>query len=151
MPILTWLHRHVFNSVPLGIAILVSIALYVAVGSGMVGVREWLEMDEMLFFNWWPMKVLAILLIVNLSVVTVSRIPLTVPRYGVWCIHMGIILLVLSLSAYYSQKVEGLRPARQGADGQRLLRSLGAVAVRPHPVQHDEGRAAPRPAAIRCL
>ncbi|RYZ57326.1 MAG: hypothetical protein EOP08_17360, partial [Proteobacteria bacterium] len=114
MPILRWLYRHVFNSVPFGIAILVLIAMYVAVGSGFVGLRERLEMDEMLFFNWWPLKLLAVLLIVNLSTVTVSRIPLTAPRYGVWTIHMGIILLVLSLSAYYARKVEGYLPLAKG-------------------------------------
>ena len=114
MPIARWLYRNVFNSVPFGIAVLVSIALYVAVGSGFVGLRERLEMDEMLFFNWWPLKVLAALLIANLSIVTVSRIPLTPPRYGVWTIHMGIILLVLSLSAYYSRKVEGYLPLAKG-------------------------------------
>lgn len=114
MPILRGVYRHVLNSVPFGIAILVLIALYVAVGSGFVGLRERLEMDEMLFFNWWPLKLLAVMLVVNLSVVTVSRIPLTPPRYGVWTIHMGIILLVLSLSAYYARKVEGYLPLSKG-------------------------------------
>lgn len=114
MPVLRWLYRNVFNSVPFGIAVLVSIALYVAVGSGFVGLRERLEMDEMLFFNWWPLKLLAATLIINLSVVTVSRIPLTPPRYGVWTIHMGIILLVLSMSAYYTRKVEGYLPLAKG-------------------------------------
>lgn len=114
MPTLHWLYRNTLNSVPFGIAVLVSIGLYVAVGSGFVSLREWLEMDEMLFFNWWPFKLLAVLLILNLCVVTVSRIPLTVPRYGVWTIHMGIILLVLSLSAYYTRKVEGYVPLSKG-------------------------------------
>ena len=80
MPVLRWIYRNVLNSVPFGIAVLVSIALYVAVGSGLVGLRERLGMDEMLFFNWWPLKLLIVLLICNLSVVTVNRIPLTPPR-----------------------------------------------------------------------
>jgi hypothetical protein len=114
MSALSWIYRNVFNSVPFGIATMVCIALYIAVGSGWVGLRESLEMDEMLFFNWWPLKLLTVLLIINLTVVTVVRIPLTVPRYGVWCIHMGIILLLMSLSAYYTLKTEGLVPLFKG-------------------------------------
>lgn len=108
MRILHWLYRNTIASVPFGIATMILIAIYIAIGSGMSSVREWLEMDEILYFTWWPFKLLMIALVLNLAVVTVTRIPLTPPRYGVWCIHMGIILLVFSTGAYYSQKVEGL-------------------------------------------
>jgi hypothetical protein len=114
MALFRWIFRNVLNSVPFGIATMVAIGLYIAVGSGWVGLREWLEMDELLFFNWWPLKLLIVLLVANLTVVTVVRIPFTPPRYGVWTIHMGIILLVSSLSAYYTFKTEGLMPLIKG-------------------------------------
>lgn len=114
MPVLRWLYRHILNSVPLGIALLVLIGLYISIGSGVTGLREWLEMDELLFFNWWPFKLLIVALVVNLTIVTVSRIPLTPPRYGVWMIHLGIILLCVSLGAHYRLKVEGMVPLIKG-------------------------------------
>ena len=61
----------------------------------------------MQFFNAWPLKVIMTLLVLNLVVVTWRRIPLTPPRYGVWCIHAGIITLICGLSMYYAQKLEG--------------------------------------------
>ncbi|HWB54209.1 MAG TPA: hypothetical protein VG722_08450, partial [Tepidisphaeraceae bacterium] len=36
-----------------------------------------------------------------------TRIPLTPPRYGVWMVHCGIILLILGVGVYYNQKIEG--------------------------------------------
>lgn len=111
---LRWLYRHVLISVPVGVGLLVLIAAYITIGSGFAGVRESLEMDELLFFNWWPFKVLVVALIINLIAVTIARIPLTPPRYGVWCIHLGIILLLISLSAYYRLKVEGIVPLIKG-------------------------------------
>ncbi len=114
MPALRWIFRHTLNSVPSGIVLLVLIGLYIAIGSGAAGLRERLEMDELLFFNWWPFKVLSVLLVINLMTVTITRIPLTPTRYGVWSIHLGIILLLISLGAYYNQKVEGLVPLVRG-------------------------------------
>jgi hypothetical protein len=105
---LRWVYRHILNSVPFGISLMVLTAVYIAVGSGVPSLREWLEMDELMFFNWWPLKLLMLLLVVNLTIVSVNRIPLTMPRYGVWCVHIGIILLIMSLSAHYMRKVEGL-------------------------------------------
>jgi hypothetical protein len=108
MPVLKFLYRHVLNSVPFGIATMVLIGAYIAIGSGLPALREYFEMDEILFFNWWPLKILMALLVINLTVVTFARIPLTLPRLGVWTIHTGIVLLVISTAAYYRQKVEGL-------------------------------------------
>ena len=48
-----------------------------------------------------------LLLCLNLAVVTLNRIPLTPPRYGVWCIHSGIVTLIVGTSLYYHLKVEG--------------------------------------------
>ena len=80
---------------------------YIAVGSGFASVREYFEMTELQFFDAWPLKLLMGLLIATLVVVTWKRIPLTPPRYGVWCVHIGIITLILGTSFYYNRKLEG--------------------------------------------
>jgi hypothetical protein len=104
---LRFLFRYTLNNVVFGITLMVLIALYVAVGSGLTGVREYFEMNELEFFNAWPLKILMLLLCLNLAVVTLNRIPLTPPRYGVWCIHSGIVTLIVGTSLYYHLKVEG--------------------------------------------
>jgi len=95
------------NNVVFGIALMVLIGAYIAVGSGVASVREYFEMNELEFFDAWPLKILMLLLCLNLAVVTLNRIPLTPPRYGVWCIHSGIITLIVGTSLYYHLKVEG--------------------------------------------
>jgi hypothetical protein len=111
------LFRYTLNNVIFGIALMVLIGLYIAVGSGFVSVREYFEMSDLEFFNAWPLKLLMLLLCLNLITVTWNRIPLTPPRYGVWCIHSGIITLILGTSLYYHFKVEGrtLIPVNQTA------------------------------------
>jgi len=101
------LFRYTLNNVVFGITLMVLIAIYIGVGSGLTGVREYFEMNELEFFNAWPLKVLMLLLCLNLAVVTLNRIPLTPPRYGVWCIHSGIVTLIVGTSLYYHLKVEG--------------------------------------------
>jgi hypothetical protein len=101
------LWRYTLNNVVFGIALMVLIATYIAVGSGVASVREYFEMTELEFFDAWPLKILMLLLCLNLATVTLTRIPLTPPRYGVWCIHSGIIILILGTSLYYHLKVEG--------------------------------------------
>jgi len=51
------LHR-IFNSVILGITLMGLIALYIAIGSGFPRLRELFEMNELQFFNAWPLKTL---------------------------------------------------------------------------------------------
>ena len=99
--------RTVLN-VKFGIALMVLVAAYVAIGSGVPAVREWLEMNELEFFAWWPFLLLLGLLVTNLVLVTFNRIPFTPPRYGVWCVHAGIITLIWGMTYYYTRKVEGL-------------------------------------------
>lgn len=102
-----WLFRHTLCSVPFGIALLASIAAYIAVGSGLASVREYFELDELGFFNAWPLKLMMVLMVVTLITVTIQRIPLTPPRYGVWCVHVGIVTLIAGAAWYYKFKVEG--------------------------------------------
>ncbi|MEM7807709.1 MAG: hypothetical protein AAF561_06325, partial [Planctomycetota bacterium] len=103
-----WAWNKTFNSVLFGIILMVLLALYVAIGSGIPEVREAFEMNEMQFFNAWPMPTLAALLVVNLLTVSLNRIPFTLPRMGVWTIHLGIIVLIFGMTVYFSQKTEGL-------------------------------------------
>jgi hypothetical protein len=108
----------ILNSVPLGISLMVLTAFYIAVGSGRPwlreygvdtwsGLRYWFDLTDLQFFDSWPLKMVMGLLIANLVVVTWKRIPLTPPRYGVWCVHIGIITLILGTSFYYKFKLEG--------------------------------------------
>ena len=116
------LHRfnplRLLNSVPFGIVLMVLITAYMAAGSGRQWlrstgidqwpmVRDWFDKTDLEFFNAWPLKTLMALLVANLIVVTWRKIPLTPPRYGVWCVHAGIITLVLGTAIHYGNKVEG--------------------------------------------
>ncbi|MGA3066660.1 MAG: hypothetical protein ABSF29_07410 [Tepidisphaeraceae bacterium] len=111
------LFRYTLNNVVFGIALMVAIGLYIAIGSGVVSVREHFELSDLEFFNAWPLKLLMLLLCLSLATVTWNRIPLTPPRYGVWCIHSGIVTLIIGTSLYYHFKVEGrtLIPVNQTA------------------------------------
>ncbi len=108
MALLSWLYRRTLNSVWFGILLMTLTAIYIALGSGLAPLREYFEMDEMAFFNAWPLKLLMMLLVLNLCVVTFTRIPFTVPRYGVWCVHAGIVTLIFGMAFYYKHKVEGM-------------------------------------------
>ncbi|HEV7300415.1 MAG TPA: hypothetical protein VGN72_13695 [Tepidisphaeraceae bacterium] len=107
MQILKTLFNKTINNVIFGITLMVLVAGYIAIGSGIPEVREHFEMNELQFFAAWPIKVLMVLLVINLLTVTWTRIPLTPPRYGVWCIHLGIITLIFGLAGYYANKIEG--------------------------------------------
>jgi hypothetical protein len=99
--------RNTLGSVIFGIALMALTGGYIAIGSGSPAVRAYFEMTDLEFFNAWPLKLLMVLLVANLCVVTWTRIPLTPPRYGVWCIHSGIITLVIGTGLYYHNKIEG--------------------------------------------
>jgi hypothetical protein len=107
VPLLRKLFNLTLNNVVFGVALMVLIAAYIAIGSGVVSVREFFEMNELEFFDSWVLKTLMVLLCASLMVVTWNRIPLTPPRYGVWCIHSGIITLIMGTSLYYHKKIEG--------------------------------------------
>lgn len=112
------LWNRTLNNVLFGVSLMVLIAIYIAIGSGRPQVREYFEMDELKFFAAWPLIVLMVLLVASLTTVTLTRIPFTPPRYGVWCVHTGIVVLIYGMFLYYSQKVEGqiLVPAKQSAE-----------------------------------
>ncbi|MFM9098570.1 MAG: hypothetical protein ACKOQW_09795 [Phycisphaerales bacterium] len=115
-----------FSSVRFGIAILAVLFVYMSVGSaGIVypvhpnlfhpdawvhaQLRQWrpFEMTEFEWFHWWPFDVLLGLLVANLAITTVRRIPFRPVNYGVWGIHTGIVVLVVGSVIYFGTKVEG--------------------------------------------
>ncbi len=102
------LFNRTINSVPFGIAVMLAIGGYIAIGSGLPSVRAAFEMTDMQFFNTWVLKGLMALLVVSLVTVTWRRIPFTPPRYGVWMVHSGIIVLIFGMAAYYATKREGM-------------------------------------------
>ncbi|MFQ5495512.1 MAG: hypothetical protein ACE5EX_09040, partial [Phycisphaerae bacterium] len=101
-----------FSSVWMGIVWAVLLFLYCSVGSAMPAVRQHpaLEMTEFEWFHWWPFNVLIILLCLNLTVVTLRRIPFRLVNLGVWSIHAGIIVLCLGSYYYFGTKIEGDTP-----------------------------------------
>lgn len=125
---LTWL-LDLFSSVWFGIVLMVLIFIYMTVGSaGIVyptslnifstqnwaydipRTWSWVDKTEMEFFAWWPFNTLIAFFVLNMTVVTVRRIPLTVLNSGVWCIHGGIVILALSSVYYFGTKLEGDTP-----------------------------------------
>lgn len=102
-----WLFARTFRSVWFGIVLLILVAGYIAIGSAFPVVREFFEKDELAFFRAWPLTALMVLLVVTLATVTIERIPFTPPRYGVWGVHIGIVLLVFGGFYHYRNKVEG--------------------------------------------
>lgn len=122
-----------FDSVWLGISLMVVLFVYCSIGSAgifryiggpLLSTESWihvqlrtdrgLEMTEYEWFHWWPFKVLMGAICLNLTVVTLRRIRLNAINAGVWMIHSGIIILALGSVWYYSTKVEGDAPVVRG-------------------------------------
>jgi hypothetical protein len=84
-----------FSSVWLGIGLLTLLFIYCSVGSAVPSVRQmpWLELSEFEWFHWWPFNLLVALFCLNLSIVTIRRIPLRWVNAGVWTIHTGSLAL----------------------------------------------------------
>lgn len=118
-----------FSSVKLGITLLAILFFYSSIGSAgilypaslvfwdldnwnQVVVRHMpgLEKTEYEWFQWWPFTLLIGLIIANLVITTVRRIPFRPVNYGVWMIHTGIVTLALGSIWYFSSKVEGETP-----------------------------------------
>ena len=111
-----------FTKVWFGISVLITLFFYCSIGSSgvpvsyailepttWVSLREMrgLELTEFEWFHWWPFKWLIALLCLNMSIVTIRKIPLNILTLGVWSIHTGVIVLVLGCLVYFSTKIEG--------------------------------------------
>ncbi len=66
-----------------------------------------LEMSELEFYGWWPLKVILLLFVVNMVTATVRRIEFSFPNIGVLTVHTGIVTIALGSVYYQKLKVEG--------------------------------------------
>lgn len=56
-----------------------------------------LEMSELEYYSWWPMRAILLTFVLNMVVATVRRIDFTFRNIGVLTVHTGIITIALSL------------------------------------------------------
>ena len=66
-----------------------------------------MEMSELEFYAWWPLRVVLLLFVLNLVTATIRRIEFTFPRIGVLTVHTGIITIALGSVYYSTHKQEG--------------------------------------------
>jgi hypothetical protein len=66
-----------------------------------------MEMSELEFYAWWPLRVVLLLFVLNLVTATLRRIEFTFPRIGVLTVHTGIITIALGSVYYSTHKQEG--------------------------------------------
>lgn len=66
-----------------------------------------LEMSELEFYSWWPLRVVLLLFVLNMIVATVRRIEFTFKNLGVLTVHAGIIVMSLGSVYYQRFKQEG--------------------------------------------
>jgi hypothetical protein len=66
-----------------------------------------LEMSELEFYAWWPLKLILGVFVVNMVVATVRRIEFTFVNLGVLTVHTGIVTLALGSIYYQALKEEG--------------------------------------------
>ena len=126
------------SSIRLGVVLLSLLFIYSSIGSAFPPIRQMrgLEMTEFEWFCWWPFNALIALLVLNMCVATIRRIPLSTVTAGVWMIHSGILILAIGSVWYFTGKVEGdaIVPRRQvvvnlpGAEPVSMLVKPGAQA-----------------------
>ncbi|MBC7772138.1 MAG: hypothetical protein H7210_06570, partial [Pyrinomonadaceae bacterium] len=66
-----------------------------------------MEMSELEFYGWWPLKVILITFVANMVITTARRIEFVFPNIGVLTVHTGIVTLALGSMYYSSLKQEG--------------------------------------------
>jgi len=66
-----------------------------------------LEMTELEFYAWWPMRAMLLLFTVNLIVATIRRIEFKFVNLGVLTVHTGIVLIAVGSVYYQMYKQEG--------------------------------------------
>jgi len=80
-----------------------------------------LEMTELEFYAWWPMRLMLIAFVANMVVATIRRIEFRFVNLGVLTVHTGIVVIALGSLYYSSVKQEGdalLRAGPPGATGE---------------------------------
>ncbi|MEM1331080.1 MAG: hypothetical protein AAGG07_11010 [Planctomycetota bacterium] len=79
-----------------------------------------MEMTELEFYSWWPLRVVLLLFVVNMVTATVRRIEFSFKNLGVLTVHSGIVVIALGSVYYQGLKKEGdtiLLAGPRGADG----------------------------------
>lgn len=96
-----------FNSIWLGIFLILLILAYAAVGSAVPMFRQTFELNEFQYFNHWLFATLIALFCINLTVATIRRIRLNLINAGVLTVHAGLLLLCAGSVIYFGRKIEG--------------------------------------------
>lgn len=66
-----------------------------------------MEMSELEFYGWWPLKWVLLAFVVNMVVATVRRIEFVFVNIGVLTVHTGIVVIALGSVYYSAGKAEG--------------------------------------------
>ncbi len=66
-----------------------------------------IEMTELEFYSWWPMKLILGLFVLNMIWATFRRIEFCFLNIGVLTVHTGIVILTIGSILYGKAKVEG--------------------------------------------
>lgn len=66
-----------------------------------------MEMSELEFYAWWPLRLILLTFVANLAVATVRRIEFDFKHIGVLTVHTGIITIALGSVYYAGLKREG--------------------------------------------
>ena len=72
------------------------------------------EMTELEFYSWWPLRIVLLLFVINMMVATVRRIEFNFKNLGVLTVHTGIIVIALGSVYYQALKKEGDALLRAG-------------------------------------
>ncbi|QOI99512.1 MAG: hypothetical protein HRU70_03055 [Phycisphaeraceae bacterium] len=85
------------------------------------------EMSEVEFYAWWPLRVVLMAFVLNMVVATARRIEFTFKNIGVITVHSGIVLIALGSVYYAGNKLEGDVMLQSGArfDGQAMAVTRG--------------------------
>lgn len=65
------------------------------------------EMSELEYYAWWPLKLALLLFVANMVVATVRRIEFSFRNIGVLTVHTGIVTIALGSVYYSALKLEG--------------------------------------------
>jgi len=66
-----------------------------------------LEMSELEYYSWWPLRLILVLFVANMVVATVRRIEFSFRNIGVLTVHTGIVIIALGAVYYKGLKKEG--------------------------------------------
>lgn len=66
-----------------------------------------MEMSELEFYSWWPLRVILLLFVANMVIATVRRIEFNFKNLGVLTVHTGIVTITLGSVYYAGLKREG--------------------------------------------